>query len=287
MSLVPVAGIMFGQIISSLLYEVQDGELLQLYERHPVFLAGVPVLALLFYAGAYLTIVFQQKMAVLQEEQTAYFVERQQTQAMKARIHEAEQFYGSIRQLKHEMRGHLTNIKGLAGGGEYDSLEDYISRLGESIGDFERKILTGNPVTDVIINDKWQQCQDCGIRFEVDFHYPETGHYDVFDVGIVLQNLLQNALEACEKVEERERFVSLTGKRKGHFFLIEVKNSFAGKVILGQDGLPVTTKKAEVLMHGIGLSNVRRIVGKYMGEMEICLENQVFQITVMVQEKQG
>lgn len=37
-------------------------------------------------------------------------------------------------------------------------------------------------------------------------------------------------------------------------------------------------------MHGIGLSNVRRIAEKYMGEMEISLEDRVFRITVMVQE---
>ena len=68
------------------------------------------------------------------------------------------------------------------------------------------------------------------IRFQVDFHYPEPGAYDAFDVGIILQNLLQNALEACEKVSEGERFIVLTGKRKGRFFLIEVKNSFVGEV---------------------------------------------------------
>ena len=59
-SLVPTAGILFGQVISRLLIEFKDGVLLQLYERHPAFLAVVPVLALLFYAGAYLTIAFQQ-----------------------------------------------------------------------------------------------------------------------------------------------------------------------------------------------------------------------------------
>jgi len=58
-SLVPTAGILFGQVISKLLIEVKDGVLFQLYERHPAFLAVVPVLALLFYAGAYLTIAFQ------------------------------------------------------------------------------------------------------------------------------------------------------------------------------------------------------------------------------------
>ena len=284
-SLVPTAGILFGQVISRLLIEFKDGVLLQLYERHPAFLAVVPVLALLFYAGAYLTIAFQQGMSALREERAAHYVEYQQTQAIRARIHEAERFYTSIRRLKHEMRGHLTNIKGLARSGEYASLDDYIAKMDESMSDFELTLQTGNPVTDVIVNDTRQRSLDLGIRFQVDFRYPEPGAYDAFDVGIILQNLLQNALEACEKVSEGERFIVLTGKRKGRFFLIEVKNSFVGEVVFGQDGLPVTTKKEDVPMHGIGLSNVRWEAEKYMGELELKTEQREFSATVLLQER--
>ena len=285
MSLIPAAGILFGQMIAGLLYEIKDGQLLQLYERHPAFLAVVPLLALLFYTGGYLTILFQQEMAVLREEQAAAFVERRQVQAIRARIQEAEQFYSRIRRIRHETRGHLNNIKGMLHNGEYAYAEDYIFRMDESMGGFELTLRTGNPVTDVIVNDKRQQCEDQGIPFRTDFHYPDSGSFDAFDVGIVLQNLLQNALEACEKISEGERFISLAGRRKGRFLLIEVKNSFAGDLVFGADGLPVTDKKTDVSMHGIGLSSVRRIAEKYMGEMEVCPENQIFRVTVMVQEK--
>ena len=285
MSLIPAAGILFGQMIAGLLYEIKDGQLLQLYERHPIFLAVVPLLALLFYKGGYLTILFQQEMAVLREEQAAAFVERRQVQAIRARIQEAEQFYSRIRRIRHETRGHLNNIKGMLHNGEYACAEDYIFRMDESMGGFELTLRTGNPVTDVIVNDKRQQCEDQGIPFRTDFHYPDSGSFDAFDVGIVLQNLLQNALEACEKISEGERFISLAGRRKGRFLLIEVKNSFAGDLVFGADGLPVTDKKTDVSMHGIGLSSVRRIAEKYMGEMEVCPENQIFRVTVMVQEK--
>ena len=285
LSLVPTAGILFGQVISRLLIEFKDGVLLQLYERHPAFLAVVPVLALLFYAGAWLTIAFQQGMAALREEQATHYMEYQQTQAIRARIHEAEQFYTSIRGLKHEMRGHLTNIKGLAQSGEYASLEDYITKMDESMSGFELTLQTGNPVTDVIVNDVRRQSLTLGIRFQVELHYPDPGAYDAFDVGIILQNLLQNAVEACEKVGKGERFIVLTGKRKGRFFLIEVKNSFSGEVVFGQDGLPVTTKQEDVPMHGIGLANVRREAEKYMGELELKAVQQEFSATVLLQER--
>ena len=84
---------------------------------------------------------------------------------------------------------------------------------------------------------------------------------------------------------EGERFIVLTGKRKGRFFLIEVKNSFVGEVVFGQDGLPVTTKKEDIPMHGIGLSNVRREAEKYMGELELKAVQQEFSATVLLQER--
>lgn len=157
--------------------------------------------------------------------------------------------------------------------------------MDESISSFELTLQTGNPVTDVIINDIQRQCQESGIRFQADFRYPASGGFDAFDLGIVLQNLLQNALEACENISEGERFISLAGKQKGRFFLIETQNTFAGKIRFGRNGLPATTKTMDAPMHGIGLSNVRRTAEKYMGELDIHLEDQVFGITVMMQER--
>ena len=104
-------------------------------------------------------------------------------------------------------------------------------------------------------------------------------------MGIVLQNLLQNAVEACGKVEEGARFITLTGKKTGRFFLIEVKNSFTGQVVFGQDGLPVTTKREDVPMHGIGLASVRREAEKYMGELELKAVQREFSATVLLQER--
>ncbi len=77
----------------------------------------------------------------------------------------------------------------------------------------------------------------------------------------------------------------LTGKRKGRLFLIEVKNSFAGEVVFGQDGLPVTTKKEDAPMHGIGLANVRREAEKYMGELELKVNQGEFSAAVLLQER--
>ncbi len=283
--LIPSAGILFGHMTAVLLFEVQDGIYLELYERHPAFLALVPLLAALFYLGTYLTVAFWQGMARLRQEREVCFAGFQKAQALRERMEETERFYEEFRRMRHEIRGHLTNLCGLARRGNYGEIEEYIARIDESMGVLDFTIRTGNPVLDVVVNDRRRQAESLGADFRSEFQYPDSGGYDAFDMGIILGNLLQNALEACEKVEKGKRYISLMGRKRGSFFLAEVRNSAAGTVIFGADGLPATTKEGEASMHGIGLANVRREVEKYMGEMELKMENGEFSAAVLLQER--
>ena len=130
-----------------------------------------------------------------------------------------------------------------------------------------------------------------GIAFRVKFDYRETDTISAFDMGIVLNNLLDNAIEACENLEQAKRRIILTLKRKNHFLLIEVENSFDGKMEW-KDGeaVPATMKQSslpDVLMeHGIGLKDVKDVADRYLGYMDIKAGRDVFKVTVMFQQKE-
>ena len=197
-----------------------------------------------------------------------------------------EQFYDGVRQMRHEMKNHMTNIKGLIKSGSYADVEQYIDKMDESMSTFALTVSTGNAVTDVIVNDKRTAAEKQKTTFTADFIYPASDGYHAYDVGIILNNLLQNALEAVALVQENERYVSLTGKRKKRFFLIQVKNAFAGEAAFDErTGLPVSTKKEDSALHGIGLSNVKRMAEKYAGDVDIKVQKNEFCVTVILQEK--
>ena len=160
--------------------------------------------------------------------------------------------------------------------------------MDETMQRLEYKYTTGNAVTDVILNDKWYRAERAGIRFEAEFWY--GGEIPVFDLGIILNNLLDNAIEACEKLEPEKRFIRLTLKRKKQFLLLDVENSFDGTVPMQKGGLlPLTTKQTslpEIMMeHGIGLENVRDIAERYFGGVTIKIEGDIFRVTVMLQQE--
>ena len=182
----------------------------------------------------------------------------------------------------------MANIQGLAGAGQYGEIEDYVRRMDETMQELEYKYVTGNPVTDVIINDKCRRAEKAGIQFDADFRY--GGEIPVFDLGIILNNLLDNAIEACEKLEQGKGFIRLMLKRKKQFLLLEVENSFDGAVPIRKGSLfPATTKQNVlpdiVTEHGIGLENVRDVAGRYFGGVNIKVKRDVFHVTVMLQQE--
>lgn len=284
--LIPITEILFVNIIFNILLIVNENLVFQLYEQFPVFLGIVPVVAALFYTGILITIVSYQKMIGLQEEKEKYFVEQQQVHAIQERMEEVEQFYHGIRQMKHEMKNHMTNIKGLVRNGSYGDIEQYIDHMDESMNVFEITIKTGNTVTDVIVNDKQKAAEKQGIQFQSEFSYPKSDGYNAYDIGVIINNLLQNALEACEKMAEGKRYIYLSGRQKNKFYVINVKNSFEGEVTFDtKTNLPLSTKGKDTALHGIGLSNVKREADKYMGDVDIRARKNEFSVAVLLQER--
>ncbi len=287
LSILNFVGSMIANVVNGLLIVRIDTDAFVLFDEKPDLLWKIPVIAVLIFAGEAALIYFWQRYSVLLAERQKHFVEEQQVKAMKKRLEEAENFYGSIRKMRHEMKNHMANIKGLTEAGEYGEIEEYVCRMDETMQELEYKYVTGNAVTDVIINDKCRRAEKAGIRFDADFRY--GGEIPVFDMGIILNNLLDNAIEACEKLETGKGFVRLSLKRKKQFLILYVENSFDGAVPISKGSpLPPTTKQSIlpgiITEHGIGLENVRDIAERYFGGVNIKVKGDVFHVTVMLQQ---
>lgn len=289
LSVLNIVGWMFAQMVSKIMIVKMDMEVFMLFDKKTELLWWIPFMAVLLYIGEIAVLYSYQKYTENKLEREKNFVEQQQLKIMKQRLEDVENFYGNIRKVRHEMKNHMTNIKGLVASQQYKEVEGYIHKLDDSIQELEYKYATGNVVTDVIINDTWRQAEKLGISFEVDFSF--MGNISVYDMAIVLNNLLSNAIDACEKVEPEKRFIHLTLKRKKRFLLLEVENSFQGslKWEVGA-ALPATTKQKDLpddlMEHGIGLKNVRDVAERYFGDLDIKVEKDIFKITVMLQLKE-
>ena len=287
LSILNFVGSMIANVVNGLLIVRINTDAFVLFDEKPDLLWKIPMIALCIFAGEAALIYFWQRYRILLAERQKHFVEEQQVKAMKMRLEETENFYGSIRKVRHEMKNHMANIKGLTEAGEYGEIEEYVRRMDETMQELEYKYVTGNAVTDVIINDKCRRAEKAGIRFDADFRY--GGEIPVFDMGIILNNLLDNAIEACEKLETGKGFIRLSLKRKKQFLILYVENNFDGAVPVSKGSpLPPTTKQSIlpgiITEHGIGLENVRDIAERYFGGVNIKVKGDVFHVTVMLQQ---
>ncbi|NGT96949.1 sensor histidine kinase, partial [Clostridium perfringens] len=88
-----------------------------------------------------------------------------------------------------------------------------------------------------------------------------------FDICTIFSNCIDNAIEACKKIKDNNRYISLKGNCVNNFYVIKIENSKTNKIKkLNGDFL---TDKKDKFLHGIGLKNIRLALEKYNGEIII------------------
>lgn len=240
---------------------------------------GYEILILLYAIICYATNlviiwVFRQWKDEHEEDKRREIFSRQM-QDLESHIAEMERLYKDMRTLRHDMGNHLMTLKHLYTKGESEAAEAYAESLQEQIQTSSSGITSGNPVTDVILSDRKKEMEEKGIAFACDFHYPIDSGINAFDVSIILNNGLTNAIEAIERESTNSPapYISLYSYRVKNMYVIEIANSYTGKLEIDeQSGLPTTTKSGEG--HGFGLSSIRQAARKYLGDIEIGKEIQ-------------
>ncbi len=222
---------------------------------------------------------------VRQRQEQDQRVLQRQIMDMQSHIREVEQIYARIQGVRHDLGNHAQALSGLIHKGQYEEAKRYTSRLKEAGDGLAFEISTGNPITDVILNEKNKQAKEQNIRFVSRFSYPSCKHLDVFDVNIILSNGLENALEASRFA--KEPFVELESRQVKNAWLIKIVNGvsedFSPK---DSNGFLRSTKNTPQL-HGFGLKNIREVAEKYYGKMEIApaegKDGKLVILTVMLQ----
>lgn len=260
---------------------------LTLYFMIP-FLAAAFLLCILY---AYT--IYQKLVSYVEEKQRAVILENQVEQ-MQGHIREIEELYTGIRSMRHDMQNYLFDIKSLLAAQGIDveengsELAGYFSGIGTTLDTLNYSIHTGHAVTDVVINGKARRAKDRGIRFDSEFRFPTGYGIDAFDLSIILNNSLDNALEACETLLEQNPeagvYIKIKSYCKNNMFLMEVENSYDGVLLGAKDGAAPQTRKKDSSQHGLGFQNILRCSEKYFGNAKYLCSGQTFQLTVMLQK---
>lgn len=182
-----------------------------------------------------------------------------------------------VRALRHDMKHHMNELKILAAKGETKAIEEYIGDMVEFIANPNEIVSSGNLEIDSVMNYLIRRAREELYIVNVNVRLPKSVSHS-FDINVILGNLLENSIEAARQTESKKLDINV--ELQQGVLRIQIENSYNGKLEKRHQRL-LTTKKGKGL-HGIGLENVRKMVEKYDGIMEVCPDGDMFRVILVL-----
>lgn len=174
--------------------------------------------------------------------------------------------------LKHQIREYASK-------GQLN--KDTISNLESIISIYDSTVKTNNDVLDLILTEKSLYCQKNNIKLTCLADCSKLSFIDEPDLYSLFGNLIDNAVEAVNKIENTDkRNINLIVRNAKKYVSIAIDNFFIGNIKLDKDGIPITTKD-NVEYHGFGMKSVRMIVDKYEGDFKISIKDDIFSVYIL------
>ena len=201
-----------------------------------------------------------------------------QIMQQEKRIREEEKNYREVQLLRHDLKRYLVTYRQLLQDGKYEVIEADIDKILGKRLNTNHCVYTENTILNAVICEKMEQCSIKNIKIEVQVNADKD--MDSIEYGVVLSNLLDNAIEAEEQEKEENRYICLNIGVEQNMIHLVVSN-YISESVLQNNALLETSKKNKQL-HGIGLRGVKEFVNNKEGEIEIFEENQMFVVHICV-----
>lgn len=196
--------------------------------------------------------------------------------------HELETMKNSERRMqnfRHDLRHHFIEMENLANKGKINELCEYIHDMEKTFADTKRIVRTGEYETDSLVNFLLADAQNRGIEICAGISMPEDLNISKFKMNVILGNLLENAIEAATRTEEKKLVLKMN--YASGTILLTIKNTYSG---INNIENGIIKSKNITRNHGIGLRSVRDLVEEQGGRMEISADGEWFTAEIMVRE---
>ena len=201
-----------------------------------------------------------------------------QNKLLARQIAEVENLYLTMRGWRHDYHNHLQTLKARLDMGQSESAREYLDRLENDLDGIRALAETGNVSVDAILNAKLSLVLKKEIELNFKAQVPQALTVSDIDLCVILGNLIDNAVESCEKVAEDSRFLRLyIGVLKQQLY-VSISNA-TSETVRKIDAAYISTKRGN---HGHGLRRIDRVVEKYGGFVNRQNEPGVFATEILL-----
>ncbi len=201
-----------------------------------------------------------------------------QNKLLKNQVDEVHNLYLTMRGWRHDYHNHMQSVKAYLAMDSLDEAKAYLDRLEQDLDDIDLLFHTGNINADAILNSKISLAVKRGIQVDYKATVPKELAVSDIDLCVVIGNLIDNAVEACEKVDPEHQFIRLYIGILRRQLYVSVTNA-TSEVVRKLDEEYITTKRGD---HGHGLKRINNIVNKYDGYINRKNEPGVFVTEIML-----
>ncbi len=201
-----------------------------------------------------------------------------QNKLMSNEMQEVQNIYMTMRGWRHDYHNHMQSIKAYLAKDNIAEARRYLDNLEVDLDDIRLLFDTGNLNVDAILNAKISLALENGIRCDYKAVIPKNLAISDIDLCVLIGNLIDNAVEACRKLQKDEQFLRLyiaTFKEQLYISVTNATNEVARKL----DDEYISNKRGD---HGHGLKRINNIVEKYDGYINRKNEPGVFVTEIML-----
>lgn len=186
--------------------------------------------------------------------------------------------YNQQRKREHEYKNQMMVVGALAKDRKLGELEDYLNKLDQQPESQVHYYDANHVIVNAVLNTKYQEARNKGIVFVVKIN--DLSHIGIQDedLVIILSNLLNNAIEACQSCTDRIIKIKLVKEKRKT--VISVVNTFETEPLLVSGEYQTTKENKEA--HGIGIQNIKETVSKYDGSCVVRHKGCLFQVAIVI-----
>lgn len=180
--------------------------------------------------------------------------------------------------LKHDIKNHMFKVKYLAENNDCESIIKYIDTAVPLLTSSKEFVSSGNNDFDSILNYKLIEFEKIGTDISLSVNVPTTLNIDSFDINVIIGNLLDNALTAIKKCEDKKLGIDIEVNK--NILYMVFSNTYCEDLCYSGDRL--ITTKMDKSNHGLGLLSTEYAAQKYDGCITINPTDEVFTVSVML-----
>lgn len=196
---------------------------------------------------------------------------------------ELNKHQNELRIFRHDIKNRLFSLMAMVKDGQSDKALQIMESNLDWLEEMNSNIInSGNPVVDAILQAKLHVAKDKNISLQISTKLADEITIDELELGIVIGNALDNAIEAVEKnIDKDKKYINLTLMLTDDRISISILNPVEENV----DTEKLITSKSDKEKHGYGIKSIKTIVQKYDGIVLFSCENKIFKVSINMANK--